>query len=138
MNITQEKYYTKDNTSVLTAAEMRAKLNQYNFYTSEALQTICEKLKNTEGIGSYISSFNIYTDKMNPSVKLNFRKTFFKRFEETNNLDLYRYISPAVQHLYYTNGYHLSGIVDINELHAKTDMMYDICKVGETSIILTF
>ena len=137
-------YYNIDNERIVDIATVRSILTEANFFEEELLQKVCNNLKETEGLGSYISSFSILDNYDEMSIKLVLRKTFFKRFEGKINgedqIDLYNYISPAIIKAFddsFTKRTDLAPLAIVTR-NRNVNQLYNIYVVGENTIIISF
>ena len=138
------EYYYIDNERIIDISQVRSILIDAKFFEEGLLQNICNNLKETEGLGSYISSFSILSNYDDMSIKLVLRKTFFKRFEGKVNgedqIDLYNYISPAVIKAFdesFAAREDLTPLANITS-NRNINQLYNIYVVGENTIIISF
>ncbi len=138
------EYYYIDNERIVDIATIRSILTEANFFEEELLQNVCNNLKETEGLGSYISSFSILSNYDDMSIKLVLRKTFFKRFEGKINgedqIELYNYISPAVIKAFdesFAARQDLAPLANVTNSR-YVNQLYNIYVVGENTIIISF
>lgn len=138
------EYYYIDNERIVDIATVRSILTEANFFEEGLLQTVCNNLKETEGLGSYISSFSILDTYDEMSIKLVLRKTFFKRFEGKVNgedqIDLYNYISPAIIKAFddsFAKRKDLALLANVTN-DRNVNQLYNIYVVGENTIIISF
>ena len=137
-------YFYIDNERILDVSQIRSILIDANFFEEALLQKVCNNLKETEGLGSYISSFSILTNYDDMSIKLVLRKTFFKRFEGKVNgedqIELYNYITPAVIKAFNESLAARSDISNLNNITGSHNInqLYNIYVVGENTIIISF
>lgn len=138
------EYYYIDNERIVDISQVRSILIDANFFEEGLLQNVCNNLKETEGLGSYISSFSILSNYDDMSIKLVLRKTFFKRFEGKVNgedqIELYNYISPAIIKAFdesFTARPELASLANITS-NKNLNQLYNIYVVGENTIIISF
>lgn len=138
------EYYYIDNERIVDISQVRSILIDANFFEEGLLQNVCNNLKETEGLGSYISSFSILTNYDDMSIKLVLRKTFFKRFEGKVNgedqIELYNYISPAIIKAFdesFATRNDLASLANITS-NRNLNQLYNIYVVGENTIIISF
>lgn len=137
-------YYNIDNERIVDIATIRSILTEANFFEEELLQKVCNNLKETEGLGSYISSFSILDNYDEMSIKLVLRKTFFKRFEGKINgedqIDLYNYISPAIIKAFDDSFAKRTDLAPLSIVtrNRNVNQLYNIYVVGENTIIISF
>ena len=137
-------YYYIDNERIVDISQVRSILIDTKFFCDELLQKVCNNLKETEGLGSYISSFSILTNYDDMSIKLVLRKTFFKRFEGKVNgedqIELYNYITPAVVKAFDESLAARSDLSNLNNIirSRNINQLYNIYVVGENTIIISF
>lgn len=138
------EYYYIDNERIVDISQVRSILIDANFFEEGLLQNVCNNLKETEGLGSYISSFSILSNYDDMSIKLVLRKTFFKRFEGKVNgedqIELYNYISPAIIKAFdesFAARSELASLANITS-NKNLNQLYNIYVVGENTIIISF
>ena len=138
------EYFYIDNERIVDISQVRSILIDANFFEEGLLQNVCNNLKETEGLGSYISSFSILSNYDDMSIKLVLRKTFFKRFEGKVNgedqIELYNYISPAVVKAFnesFAVRPELAQLANITR-NKNLNQLYNIYVVGENTIIISF
>ena len=136
------EYYYIDNERILDISMVRSILTEANFFEEGLLQNVCNNLKETEGLGSYISSFSILDNYDGMSIKLVLRKTFFKRFEGKVNgedqIELYNYISPAIIKAFdnsFASRQDLAPLANVTS-SKYVNQLYNIYVVGENTIII--
>lgn len=131
----------ESNKVLLESSEMKAELHKINFYQENILQEICQNIQSSSGIGSYVSSYVVYPGEQNPSIRLNLRKAFFKRFgtEKNNSMEFYTHINNAVKQCYIDNIPTISTVIsNYPKLLINVPLMYEICRIDENAVLVNF
>ena len=131
----------ESNKVLLESADMKAALHKVDFYTENILQEICNNIQSSSGIGSYVSSYVLYPGEPTPSIRLNLRKAFFKRFgtEKNNSMEFYTHINNAVKQCYINNIPNISGVIpNYPKLLINVPLMYEIYRIDENAVLVNF
>lgn len=130
-------YINEVNDSLKDASRMRCELHFHNFYNEEILKEICSNIQTSPGIGSYLSSYIVYEGT--PTLRLNLRKPFFKRFgdNKNNSFEFYSHLNSAIKQCYINHIQEISMYIkDYPYLLSRIEMMYTISRIDDNIIFI--
>lgn len=136
-------YIDTSNTYIRECTNIRIALHRLHFYEINPLDKLCHMMTTSPVIGSYLSSYYTYTTKEGQFVaKLVFRKQFFKRFkdEKNNSLLFYKPLDEVIK-AYYVDGFTnpaFTPFYSADFVYKNSGMLYNIDRLDETSVLLTF
>lgn len=132
-----------NNKSLKNANDFKALLYKIGFYTEDNLMKIIEYLKTT-AVSSYISSYSIYyNDPLFPEIRITFRRSILKRFEEEtdcNSITFYTIFNDAMKYIYELNRQKFVDMIGRieyeNIINNKISLLYTIYKIDDSVIVI--